>query len=168
MIEGLFYQLNVTVGSNSIPVTCSPWFLDFLFGRKILLHSWNIWFLIYLTTHFEICDVTMSIRDHTFISTWKGDGGGGREVMKFVIYLRIPLFVSSGSIVHFCRWLSHRTGHFCVCHKCVTPYQIDLDTFLKIYFDTLTKWPWKLPMSKILPYTTLFENILVDVETISN
>ena len=26
---------------------------------------------------------------------------------------------------------------FCISHKCMTPYQIDLRTFLKIYFDTL-------------------------------
>ena len=55
----------------------------------------------------------MSTRDPTFIiSTWGGGVGRGREVMKFVIYLRIHLFLSNGSIVHFCGWVGQKIGHF--------------------------------------------------------
>ena len=70
--------------SNSIPVTCSPWFLYLLFGRKIFLRSWDIWFSVYLIIHFEICDVTISTRDH-----------------KFAIYLRIQLLLSNESYCSF-------------------------------------------------------------------
>ena len=89
MVEGLLYALNVTVGSNSIPVTCSTWFLDFLFGREIFLHSWDIWFFVYLIVHFEIFDVTISTRDHTFIYNIYTERMEEEEVLEFVIYLRI-------------------------------------------------------------------------------
>ena len=101
MDEGLLYALNVTVGSNSIPVTCSPWFLDLLFGRKIFLCSWDIWFSVYLIIHFEICDATISIRDHTFIIFTRRGWRRGREVLEFAIYLRIQLLLSNESYCSF-------------------------------------------------------------------
>ena len=101
MDEGLFYALNVTVGSNTIPVTCSPWFLDFLFGRKIFFRSWDIWFSVYLIIHFEICDVTISTRDHTFIIFTLRGWRRGREVLEFAIYLWIQLLLSNESYCSF-------------------------------------------------------------------
>lgn len=65
------------MGSNSITVTCSPWFLDYLFGRKILLHSWDIWLLMHLAIHLEIWSQD-EYKYHTFtICTQRGDRGGG-------------------------------------------------------------------------------------------
>ena len=103
MVEGLLYALNVTVGSNSIPVTCSTWFLDFLFGRKRFIRSWDIWFFVYLIVRFEIFDVTMiSTRDHTFIyNIYTEKMAEGEEVLEFVIYLRIQLLLSNESYWSF-------------------------------------------------------------------
>ena len=41
------------------------------------------------------------VRDHTFMTfTWKGIS----KVLKFVMCLRILLFLNNRSIFHFCRW----------------------------------------------------------------
>lgn len=142
------------MGSNSITVTYSPWFLDDLFGRKILFCSWDIWFLMHLAIHLEIWRQD-EYKYHTFTSLHReGMEEGAMDKAMDLLFIFVIGWVTELYI-------------FCISHKCMTPYQIDLRTFLKIYFDTLIDWPWKWPQVKYIACTMLFENILVEVETIA-
>ena len=66
------------------------------------------------------------VRNHT--STW-------RMVLKFVTCLQILLFLNKTSIVNFWEWSGvggHKIGHFCGCHKCMTPEWFKITTKLII------------------------------------
>ena len=138
--EGLLNALNVTVGSNSIPLTCSPWFLEFLFGRKIFPRSWDIWFLVYPLIHFEICDVTISTRDHTFIISTRRGWRRGREVLQFAIYLWIQLLLSNESYCSFLWMGGSQNWTFFVYVINVWQLSIRLEYISEISFDTLINW----------------------------
>ena len=70
------------------------------------------------------------IRDHTFLTS---KIRGGEVVLKFVMCLRILLFLNNSTIVHFCRWGwvggSHNWSFFCGYHKCMAP------NVILVFFD---------------------------------
>ena len=72
----------------------------------------------------------------------------GGEVLKFVAFLRILLFLNNWSIVHFCEWWvgaerSQNISHFCGRHNCVI-WSVNKATFFSFGVSVKVKQPASL------------------------